>query len=53
MTVVNSLTVGLVASSELLSTAISPEAILALTASYSSLVKDSKFQLSSSVGRPM
>ena len=50
---VNSLTVGLVASSELLSTVISPLLILPLTYSYSSVVKDSKFQLSASVGRPI
>ena len=50
---VNSLTVGLVLSSELLSTVISPLLILLFRASYSSVVKVSKFQLSASVGRPM
>ena len=46
------LVVGLVASSELLSTLISPLRIFSRTVLYSSMVKVLKFQLASSVGRP-
>ena len=46
------LVVGLVASSEVLSTLISPLRIFSRTVLYSSKVKVLKFQLASSVGRP-